>query len=66
MRAGDRIQLVTVVTNDRAVPISVGMTSPTGRVLTISLDEDFGYERTKVCHRGCTQHVGAPARLPLL
>ena len=43
---------MTVVTNDRAVPISVGMTSPTGRGLTVSLDEDFGYERTKVRRDG--------------
>jgi hypothetical protein len=47
--AGDRIHLVTVVNNDRSLPVSVGMGSPTGPEMSVSFDDDFGYERTRVC-----------------
>ena len=46
--AGDQLELLSVVTNNRAMPISVGMTSPNGRAMTVSFDDDFGYQRTKV------------------
>jgi hypothetical protein len=55
--------LVTVVNNDRALPVSVGMTAPTGRILTISLDDfdDYAYKRTKV--RTCSKrHVLLPKK----
>jgi hypothetical protein len=47
-RAGDTIHLVSVVNNDRALPISTGATGSSGRTTTASMDDDFSYDKTIV------------------
>lgn len=46
--AGDTIHLVSVVNNDRAMPVSVGSTGKGGRTVTASLDDEYGFDKTLV------------------